>query len=441
MTVIATNFLNLPFARQLLDAFKDYSNEYEFTAEGVFRRIMPLACPRCGKPMSHNGSNKYHILDLAIIKLGRYHCKKCHLNLQEGNIFWDNMKFEMSKILAGLYQVLRTHDVSYEGISDVMDYLIPQSRDTICRKFSDSVTSVQLPEASSIQVIHYDEQHPKAGRSQKYRLTLLNGVTRDVIAEEISDSRSHEFIKPFFKNNLKEVIEESTPIFIVTDQGKGYAELIVDVFNGNAIHQYCIFHLNQNIEKEFSRQCPMKEEFIKYRLLNIFYDREEELNYLKKVCEEEASISFKDKKEEREWLKRAKIRFYGFLHEQELKRRRAHKNLRHRTYYESYVIMNELLKDAQSFSLIVQRRLEKIQKDWIHFTAFQRVDDAPATNNAIENYYSTSLKGQSKKQLRTDRGINLHMKLSSMKRFDMIGKPKITFIEAILKLIPFRAAG
>lgn len=129
------------------------------------------------------------------------------------------------------------------------------------------------------------------------------------------------------------------------------------------------------------------------------------------------------------------------MYEQELKRRRAHKNLRQRTYYESYVIMNELLNEAQSFSPIVQRRLEKIQKGWIHFTAFQRVDDAPATNNAIENYYSTSLKGQKKKQLRTDRGINLHMKLSSMKRLDMIGKPKITFFEVFLKLIPFRAAG
>jgi hypothetical protein len=221
--------------------------------------------------------------------------------------------------------------------------------------------------------------------------------------------------------------------------GKGYKELIADVFNGKAIHQYCTLHLNQNIAKEFSRKCPMKDELIKYRLFNIFYDRAEELNYLERVCEDEASIDFKD--EENEWRKKAKIRFHDFLHEQELKRRRAHKNLRQRTYYESYVIMNELLKEAKSFSLIVQRRLEKIQKDWNHFTAFQRVDDAPATNNAIENYYSASLKGQSKKQLRTDSGINLHMKLSSMKRFDMISKPRITFLEAILKLIPFRAAG
>ena len=441
MTVIATNFLNLPFAHQIMDAFKEYSNEYEFTAEGVFRRIIPPACPRCGKQMSHNGSNKYHILNLAIIKLGRYHCMGCNLNSQERNIFLDNMKFEISKILTGLYQVLRNHDVSYEGISDVMDYLIPQSRDTICRRFSDSVASIQLPEASSIQIIHYDEQHPKAGRLQKYRLTLLDGVSHEVIAEEVSDNKSQEFVKPFFKNNLKEFINKSTPVFVVTDQGKGYAELIADVFNGNAIHQYCIFHLNQNIAKEFSKQCTMKEELIKYRLFNIFYDREEELNYLKVVCAEEASINFKDKKEENEWRKNAKIRFHGFLHEQELKRRRMHMNLRPRTYYESYVIMNELLNDAQSFSSIVQRRLAKIQKGWIHFTAFQRIDDAPATNNAIENYYSTSLKGQSKKQLRTDRGINLHMKLSSMKRLDMIGKPEISFLEAILKLIPFHAAG
>jgi hypothetical protein len=32
-------------------------------------------------------------------------------------------------------------------------------------------------------------------------------------------------------------------------------------------------------------------------LLNIFYDREEELDYLKKAAKEEASINFKDEKE------------------------------------------------------------------------------------------------------------------------------------------------
>lgn len=441
MTIIATTFLNLPFANQILNAFNEYSNEYEFTANGIFRRISSPTCPCCGNQMSHNGYNEYSILDLANIKLGKYLCKKCNMSLQENNTFWEMMKFEINQIITGLYQVLRNHDVSFEGVSEVMDYIIPQSRDTISRDFTDSVASAQLPEDSPIQIVHYDEQHPKAGRSQKYRLTLLNGVSHNVIAEELSDNKTQETIKQFFGINLKDIIEKSTPIFIVTDLSNGYAELIKDVFKGNAIHQYCLFHLNQIIAKEFSKQAPMKDELVKYMLFNIFYDREEELNYLRKVVEEEASINFKNEKEEKEWRKRAKIRFSGFLYEQELKRRRAHKNLRLRTYYESHVIMSNLLDNAHTFSIIVQKRLEKIQKGWIHFTAFQRVDDAPATNNAIENYYSTSLKGQNKKQLRTDSGINTHMKLSSMKRFGMIGKPKITFLEAILKIIPFRAAG
>lgn len=443
MTTIATTFLNFPFANQIMDAFNEYSNEYEFTAGGVFRRINSPACPCCGEQMSHNGYNKYSILDLANIKLGKYLCKnkKCGMSLQEKNKFLEKMKFEFGRIITGLYQVLRNHDVSFEGVSEVMDYIIPKSKDTISRDFTDSVASAKLPEDSPIRIVHYDEQYPKMGRSQKYRLTMLNGESHNVIAEELSDNKTQEAIKQFFGKNLKDVIEKSTPIFIVTDLGNGYAELIKDVFKGNAIHQYCLFHLNQIIATEFSKQAPMKDELVKYMLFNIFYDREEELNYLRKVVEEEASVNFKDEKEEKEWRKRAKIRFSGFLYEQELKRRRAHKNLRLRTYYESHVIMLNLLDNANKFSIIVQKRLEKIQKGWIQFTAFQRIDDAPATNNAIENYYSTSLKGQNKKQLRTNSGINTHMKLSAMKRFDMIGKPKITFLEAILKIIPFRAAG
>jgi len=35
------------------------------------------------------------------------------------------------------------------------------------------------------------------------------------------------------------------------------------------------------------------------------------------------------------------------------------------------------------------------------------VKGAPATNNGVENYYSTSLKTHRKKQLRTDRGIEI----------------------------------
>ena len=91
--------------------------------------------------MSHNGYNRYSILDLVNIKLGKYICTKCNMSLQENNTFWEKMKFEFSQIITGLYQVLRDHNVSFEGVSEVMDYLFPQSRDTISRNFTDSVAS------------------------------------------------------------------------------------------------------------------------------------------------------------------------------------------------------------------------------------------------------------------------------------------------------------
>ena len=89
-------------------------------------------------------------------------------------------------------------------------------------------------------------------------------------------------------------------------------QLIAEVFNGNAIHQYCTFHLNQDIANEFSRHCPMKDELIKYRLFNIFYDRDEEINYLKKICEEESSTNFKDEKRRKSGERRQRSGFTAF---------------------------------------------------------------------------------------------------------------------------------
>jgi len=60
------------------------------------------------------------------------------------------------------------------------------------------------------------------------------------------------------------------------------------------------------------------------------------------------------------------------------------------------------------------------------------VKGAPATNNGVENYYSTSLKTHRKKQLRTDKGIENQMKLSAMKRTGLLGKCKKTLLEVFL---------
>ncbi|HRW82930.1 MAG: hypothetical protein WCY97_05265 [Methanothrix sp.] len=93
-----------------------------------------------------------------------------------------------------------------------------------------------------------------------------------------------------------------------------------------------------------------------------------------------------------------------------------------------------------SFEIAVRKRLMKIKELWPNLTAFYFVDGAPATNNAIENYYSTSLKTHRKRQLKT-REIEDQMRLSALKRAGMFGKPEKTLLEAFLMFIPFLDPG
>jgi ubiquinone/menaquinone biosynthesis C-methylase UbiE len=147
------------------------------------------------------------------------------------------------------------------------------------------------------------------------------------------------------------------------------------------------------------------------------------------------------KKAYKRWLRKQKAAFRKFLREQELERRRKGKNLEQWPYIEALWVFSELMEEIDSFEKPVQQRLRKIKKNWGHFTAFYFVKGAPATNNLIENYYSTSLKTHRKKQLRSDRGIENLMKLSAMKRAGLLGRCKKTLLEAFLMFVPFLKPG
>jgi hypothetical protein len=441
MPVIETTLLNFSLVSILSDVLSEYSNEFVYTAEGIFQRINPPLCPICGEKMVHNGYNEYRAGEFGSVKIGRYLCMPCKKSLQEEKKFWENLISDVSQILATIFSILRSRNVSFEGISEVMNCIMPIGKDAISRAFSRSIEEADLPEAAPPFIVHYDEQYVKIGGVQKYRRTLLNGINHQVIAEELSDNKTMDATETFLRTHLRESIESKSKIFIVTDMGKGYEQLIKKIFGANATHQYCIFHLNQLIAEGFLKNASMKDEFIKYRLFNIFLNRDDVLDYLKPVVEVESSLINQKNAAYGDWLKNEKNKFRNFIYQSELRRRRNKENLKSRTHYESFALMNDLLNDMNSFSNAVQDRIKKILIDWPHFSAFQHVDDAPATNNAIENYYSTSLKDQSKKQFRSDRGIENHMKLSAMRRLGMITKPPITLIEALIKFLPFRAMG
>ena len=110
-------------------------------------------------------------------------------------------------------------------------------------------------------------------------------------------------------------------------------------------------------------------------------------------------------------------------------------NHKQRSLKDAERVFKTLYNDRNNFTQRIKKRLEMIKKNWNYFTAFYHVKNCPATNNAIENYYSTSLKTHRKKQFRTRKGILNHMKLSAIKRIKNLTKPKTTIIELVKKIL------
>jgi len=97
------------------------------------------------------------------------------------------------------------------------------------------------------------------------------------IADELYNKKDHETIKNFLANHL----DPNKRTFVVTDIYSSYSGVLEDFFGENIIHQCCLLHLNKRIVNDFSRKTTFKQELTKYRLLNIFYNREAEIEILK----------------------------------------------------------------------------------------------------------------------------------------------------------------
>ena len=424
------NFSELPV---LIDLFGRFGNEYEYSTRGIFRRKIPPMCPICNNFMVHNGYNSYSKQGLGAISIGRYKCTNCGNTEEEDHSFWEDLKALVFDSFNDFFQLLRYHNVSYDGISAIMDFIYPRSRSTILREFNEQMELEILPELENIRIVHYDEQHPKEGRCQKYRLTLLDAKTQKPLADELFDDKSPETIKKFLQDNL----DTSEPVFIITDFDTRYPEILKEIFGEKLVHQYCLMHLNKLIVRDFPRKTTIEQELMKYRLLNIFYNRESEICFLEKLRSEELDV-IKNEKEHKEWIKNAKREFDEFRHELKLKRRRNKENLPFHSLEKSKDNFEVLMKQIRTYEEAIQKRLWMINKHWLNLTLFHFLPGAPATNNPIESYYSKSLKTDSKKQFRTDYGIENQIKLTEMKRSNLLKKPEKSLIELFRLFTPFK---
>jgi len=374
--------------------------------------------------MVHNGYDYARKGGLGKVRIGKQRCMICREEYHEDKGFWKGLLSRWKDAITKMILVLRDLHVSWQGISHVMDFIMPMGKDKAISFFDEAIGEFTYEQKNYV-IVNYDEQHPKNGRIQKFRLTLLNYVTKQPIADELFDSKDDETIEMFLRKNL----DTERKIVIITDCDRRYPAIFKKIWGKNVIHQKCLLHLNKLIVNDFGKKLTLLEEYNKYLLLNIFYNREKELLFLQKMLKKQEQKSFANAKEKEEWLKEAKQKFYEYLRTMENTRRRNKKNLTQRKLFKAEKIINDLLQQQMLLSTNARKRLIMIKKNWESFTAFYHIKDCPATNNAIENFYSTSLKTHRKKQLRSDKGIINHMKLAAIKRSTNMFKPKETILQ------------
>ncbi|MEA3325355.1 MAG: hypothetical protein U9Q37_09540 [Euryarchaeota archaeon] len=251
MIALSHTILELPYPGLSTFRFGGCLNGATFTNDEIFRSIIPPFCPECGVMMNRNGYNTYCKKYIGSIKMGRYLCPLCGEYCEEDRSFWEELKGNLFGCMGAIYQQLRFCHVSYAGISKTMELIFPGGKSTIRNAFTESVERTYIPPVQDIQIVHYDEQHPQTSGIQKYRLTLLDGVTCRPIADELYDSKDSETIKAFFAKHL----DPNRRIFIVTDLASGYPGILYDIFGDNVTHQLCLLHLNKLISGKIPGKC------------------------------------------------------------------------------------------------------------------------------------------------------------------------------------------
>lgn len=422
MTQINLNLNNFSDFGAILSLFPA-SNDFIFTENKVFKSIKPIFCS-CGTKMVDNGYDIIRKKYFGKVKVGKKICQCCKKQHHEDKSFFKDLLSNWLKNLSSFTTLLRDNDVSWQGTSQIMNFIMPCSKDKLKYLFDKDIEQFEY-EQDNYLIINYDEQHPKKGRSQKYRLTLLNYKTNNVLADELFDNKEDYTIELFLRNNLN----VTKKLVVITDCDMRYPAIFRKIWGEKLVHQKCLLHLNKLVSNEFGKKPSLQNMYNKYLLLNLFYNRERELNYLKRLLSKSSNQVF-------DWDKERKI-FYEFIRKGEKRRRRKGKNLIQRKLSKARELLEKCLLEINLFPKKAQKRILMIKKNWKFFTAFYSVRGCPATNNAVENFYSTSIKTHRKKQFRTELGLINQMKIVAKKRKTCLYKPKQTFLElfSLIKLV------
>jgi len=406
-----------------------YSGEAIISKSGIIH-TKRTECDICCAPCYYNGSSNKgrHALSRSnnsFFRKGQQYCPICERTIQVENSWIDEITESINQFLSS--QIISLSE--YLSEEEIVTHLNSTMGIKISKSKVHEVINTSNKEFENINFDYevtdgfygYDEQFIKIDGKRAYRIVFYDLTSNKIIYEKIH----YKFSKKILIEILEEVFPDTKPKGFVVDMRVEYPNAFKSVFGKKIRIQFCVFHLNKLIVKEYGDSLKigknikwtLTDKYNLYSLLNIFYDRSFELKILKnmmkhlenfkmKITEEKVQFyadkykitlkTYENKRSEVIKIIEKKLlkSFRTILHDKRLLRRRKKVTLKVRTKDSANKIFEDIKQKKQYFPEKIQKRIERIEKNFEFFTAS---DGEVLTNNRLEGFFGATLKKFRKK--------------------------------------------
>ncbi|MBD3355497.1 hypothetical protein GF361_05995 [Candidatus Woesearchaeota archaeon] len=406
-------------------------------------------CPICGKLGSYNGSSNKGKHDLSrstgsYLRLGQQRCTSCNEPIPVNNEWFLKMKEKIrdfiKSIVISLSSSLSEEEIKVH-LEEVYQIKIPKSTIHKIKSIADKeISSLEFEYKVKEGWYGYDEQHIKIKGKKAYRIVIFDLELNDVIYENIHFKLSKKILKKI----LTKVFPDKKPLGFVVDMLPMYSKAFKAAFGRRFKLQFCVFHLNKLILKEYRESITIGKVakwslvhyYNLYTLLAIFYNRNDELNHLKKLMKhfnnfkenltpEKVQMyvqkySVKTKKfetQKRNVIHIIEIKlmkaFRQRLKQKKQWRKRYKKTLLVRPVELAKYIFDKIFFQKMLYPKKIQDRLVKIKDNFDYFIAS---DGLVMTNNKLEGHFGATLKKFRKKLSKSVYSLSAILKRKHLRR-------------------------
>jgi hypothetical protein len=428
-----------------------FEQNVRITKNGIVH-VFRENCPICGTKCQYNGSsnNGRHIFSKSydvFLRKGQQYCSNCKKTIQvENNWLNDIIQTFNDYIISQIISLSNSlsEDEIVKHLKTTMSIKISKSQiHSIITTSNEELASLELDYTIEDNFYGYDEQYIMINGKRAYRLVFYDLKNDKIIYEETH----YKFSKKILQNILKEVFGNNLPKGFVVDMRLEYPDAFKSVFGKKIKIQYCIFHLNKLILKEYADSLRINTKinwtitdyYNLYTLFNIFYDRTFELNLLNKFSKhfENFKIGLNNKKIEN-YLKKYNINvkkveiqrkkiieiiqkkilkaFRKILHSQKNKRKRDKTTLKVRTIESAKKEFEKIFNQINLYPIKIQKRIQRIKENFEYFIGS---NGEVLTNNKLEGFFGATLKKFRKK---IKRSILSFKAMLNRKRIEKEGK-------------------